>query len=360
VNRDDLIGDIYEAGALPGRWAGLLQAIAGRYDALGGNLFVSSLECQTGVTSPGIEATVRAFAEEGWNERNSRVGRLLARPPYPGFLTDLDLHSEEEVRTLPMYAEFLNPRGAGAGAGTLVQGAGDDSLMLTIEGFPSHKAARAAIGELDALRPHLARAATLSAQIGLERARGAVLALNEIGVAAAMLDIQGRVVAANSRFSGLLGGTLGDMRQRLRLFDAAGDLRLEAAIARLRYTGIGSSIGFSGPPQNRGMAALHLLPLRGQARDLFSGAASIALIADVRRRAAPNSDLLQALFELTPAEARVARGLTDGLTLEDVAAASSVSISTVRSQLKSVYQKTLTRRQSELVALLMQFGTPLS
>jgi len=358
VGRDELIGDIYEAGALPGRWAGLLHAIAGRYGALGGNFFVSSHECQTGISSHGIAATVRAFAEAGWNERNSRVGRLVAHPPHPGFLTDLDLHTEEEVRTLPMYAEFLNPRGAGAGAGTLIQGAGEDRLMLTIEAFPDHAAARAAIGDLDALRPHLARAATLSAQLGLERARGAVLALNEIGVAAAMLDLQGRVVAANDRFGGLIGSALGDMRQRLRLFDTAGDLRLEAAIARLRRSGLGSSIGFAGPPHNRGMVALHLMPLRGEARDLFSGAAAIALIADPRRRAAPNSDLLQILFELTPAEARVARGLTEGLQLGDIAASSGVSISTVRSQLKSVYQKTLTRRQSELIALLLQLRAP--
>jgi DNA-binding CsgD family transcriptional regulator len=62
---------------------------------------------------------------------------------------------------------------------------------------------------------------------------------------------------------------------------------------------------------------------------------------------------LAALFELTPAEARVARQLLQGLTIDEIAAQSDRSAATVRTQVNALLAKTQTRRQSELVQLLM-------
>ena len=55
---------------------------------------------------------------------------------------------------------------------------------------------------------------------------------------------------------------------------------------------------------------------------------------------------------LTPAEAKVAGLVGNGVTLAEAARVSGVAISTVRNQLKAVFAKTETHRQSELVALL--------
>jgi hypothetical protein len=57
----------------------------------------------------------------------------------------------------------------------------------------------------------------------------------------------------------------------------------------------------------------------------------------------PPAAILAKAFRLTPSEARLAREL-------------KISRHTARNQLKSVVAKTNTRRQSELVALLMQVG----
>ncbi|WP_462119605.1 helix-turn-helix transcriptional regulator [Methylorubrum extorquens] len=61
---------------------------------------------------------------------------------------------------------------------------------------------------------------------------------------------------------------------------------------------------------------------------------------------------MQGLFDLTPAEARVARDIARGLGVPEAAVQAGVTEGTIRSQLKAVFAKTGTSRQAELAALL--------
>lgn len=60
-------------------------------------------------------------------------------------------------------------------------------------------------------------------------------------------------------------------------------------------------------------------------------------------------------FVLTRAEARLCRALADGLTINDYREKWKVATSTARSQLRSVFDKTSTRRQSDLLRLIFLF-----
>jgi DNA-binding CsgD family transcriptional regulator len=62
---------------------------------------------------------------------------------------------------------------------------------------------------------------------------------------------------------------------------------------------------------------------------------------------------LARLFGLTPAETAVALALADGKTPDEHAAEAGVGISTVRTHLRAVFDKTCTRRQPELVRLMV-------
>ena len=66
----------------------------------------------------------------------------------------------------------------------------------------------------------------------------------------------------------------------------------------------------------------------------------------------PTAEVLQGLFDLTPAEARVARAIAERRTVEAIAGMLGVSRETVRTQLKSVLAKTGMARQADLAALL--------
>jgi DNA-binding CsgD family transcriptional regulator len=69
-------------------------------------------------------------------------------------------------------------------------------------------------------------------------------------------------------------------------------------------------------------------------------------------------DLLNGLFDLSPAEIRAANGLLEGKTIDDLAARFGLSRETIRSQMKAVLAKTGTARQSDLVSLLANVNVP--
>lgn len=62
--------------------------------------------------------------------------------------------------------------------------------------------------------------------------------------------------------------------------------------------------------------------------------------------------LLAAAFDLTPAECQIARLLADGIAIDKIALQLHKKQDTVRKQLQSIYQKTATSRQPELMRLL--------
>ena len=70
-------------------------------------------------------------------------------------------------------------------------------------------------------------------------------------------------------------------------------------------------------------------------------------------------DALWRMFDLTAREVELAQALLEGRTLPELARAHAVSKQTLRNQLSSIMRKTCTRRQSELVALLLQMARAL-
>jgi DNA-binding CsgD family transcriptional regulator len=58
------------------------------------------------------------------------------------------------------------------------------------------------------------------------------------------------------------------------------------------------------------------------------------------------------VFGLTPAEARLASIMAEGANPEEAAEELHISRDTARNQLRAIFAKTTTHRQSELVALL--------
>jgi DNA-binding CsgD family transcriptional regulator len=54
---------------------------------------------------------------------------------------------------------------------------------------------------------------------------------------------------------------------------------------------------------------------------------------------APPVELIQSLFDLTPAEARIARSLVSGKTVEEIALERSISVNTVRTHVRGVLRR---------------------
>jgi DNA-binding CsgD family transcriptional regulator len=80
------------------------------------------------------------------------------------------------------------------------------------------------------------------------------------------------------------------------------------------------------------------------------------ILVELANLPVPPEALLRRLFELTPAEARLAQGLSRGESLEEVAQALNVKMSTARTQLAAIFGKTQTGRQARLVAMLSRLA----
>lgn len=88
----------------------------------------------------------------------------------------------------------------------------------------------------------------------------------------------------------------------------------------------------------------------GGARD---GMAAASLILNRGASLSPaHRTVLRDLFELTDSEAAVTEALWEGLTIPEIASARMTSPTTVRTQIRSIFAKTLVSRQQDLIRLL--------
>ena len=210
------------------------------------------------------------------------------------------------------------------------------------------------LARLDALRPHLARSGMLAARWRLEKLRAAAEALALVGLPAAIIDLRGRVLVANElmeRMSPWIVWLPGD---RVALSDTTANELLRQAISELDEH-VAPSVR-SIPIKASGAtdaAVVHVVPVAGRARDLFDGGFGILVITPVSGSSTPGAMILQALYDLTPSEVKVAKGIAEGVSLDQLAARHSVTIDTVRAQAKAVFAKTGTHRQSQVAALLV-------
>jgi DNA-binding NarL/FixJ family response regulator len=123
----------------------------------------------------------------------------------------------------------------------------------------------------------------------------------------------------------------------------------------------------SAPPRGLSIArrrgrALSVMAAPNRAADPKGGrrkASVVLFVCDSDRQMDASEAVLQPLYGLSPAEARVAWGLMQGKSLEEICTQAGVSINTGRSQLKRVLEKTGTRRQGELIRLLLSGPAPL-
>jgi DNA-binding CsgD family transcriptional regulator len=85
-----------------------------------------------------------------------------------------------------------------------------------------------------------------------------------------------------------------------------------------------------------------------------AGTAAIVFVGDPEVREETDADLLSLYYDLSRAEARVASLLVQGKSVREVAEGLRVSLNTARTHLKRIFEKTGTRRQAELMQLILQ------
>ncbi len=209
----------------------------------------------------------------------------------------------------------------------------------------------------------LRRGLELSQRIGtseIERALYSAV-MDKLSVGVAILDAGGRVVKCSAKAEELLAARDGLQLYagKLRATCAKEDRDLQAAIrAALLAAVAGEAARSRGLALTKRSGNRHLGVIVQAAPDMKSAAASSAstlaiYIRDSEAHADVESDLVRQLFDLTPAEAAVARRLTAGLSLEDAAHSLDISRNTARAHLRSIFSKSGITRQTELVRMVL-------
>ena len=350
---DHLIDEIYEAAVRPAAWSGLLGRLAAMAGSESAHIFTIGQQDSSWVSSPDFSELAREYIDLRWPERTDRAERIF-RHPERRFLVDPNVYTREELRREPVYHEFLIPHGMGWGAAAGMTTTTGEMIVVDIERSLGRGVVEPdVLRRLDVLRPHLARAVLLSSKIGLSALEDRSEAFESIGLPAAILGRAGRTLVMNSLMRSLMPFTVRDEADGLTFVHGPAQASYRDAISRIEA-------GRSQPappiaiPSAAGFPAYvaYAMPMRRSALDMFAGAVSNIVLSPIKARVPLDPKVLEAIFGLTPAEARVTGEIAAGRTVKQTAQTLVVSSETVRVQLKSVFRKTDTRRQLELATLL--------
>lgn len=349
-----LIDRIYESALIPEKWQSTVDAIAERTQSASGSIlvFTGNRAPRFRSTSLTQQALDEFCSSDAW-QRSQRAPFMIENLP-GSFICDADYLTAEQFER-DSVALSLRSLGLGWQLGTAIPMPERSMVNFTFERkIEDGRHSPAQVTMLNGLRPHLARAGLLAARLGLERAQTAVATLECLGLPAFVISLSGSVVAVNRLGDALSSVLLPAAHGRLTIADAAANALLQTAIAGPGRAGEDCvrSIPLKAT-QDRNPMILHLVPLLGDANDIFSSAATLIVVTTVSMtEKLPDARILDALFDLSPAEARLALALASGRTLKQAAADSEIQFSTARSYIESVLRKTGTHQQSQLVALL--------
>jgi DNA-binding CsgD family transcriptional regulator len=304
-----------------------------------------------------LEVRARATADDNlWFQRGA--AQLLAE----GISDDERLTDARELHRTRFHADFLRPADLEHGMGLYLGQDGDNDrsmVVMTINRsgrFGCYTDDERALAK--ALLPHLRNAFALHGRLrGLSEAgRAYRMTLDQLEQPVILVSAHGTVAFANVRAQALEAEATCLQRRHGRLVAVhpADDTLLQTALVRvLRGDTGGDPLSMPLRARDGTVAALlTLCPAREPVFDQWTpgGVAAALFVRPLGPRRL--ADDVRAAFAFTPAEFRLAGLLQQGDSLDGAAVRIGISKNTARTQLRALFEKTGTHRQSELVALL--------
>lgn len=218
----------------------------------------------------------------------------------------------------------------------------------------------------ETLMPHLQRALMLYVQFSQTQSKvlGLESALDSLGHAVFGLDRKGRVILSNRQAEAMVQAATAIRMDRNRLVSVFPEQnhRLQKCLSEAVAVGAGMGLSLGSSLLLYGKSRKS--PLRITATPFISSLphhatqlAALVFVSDPANSPQSRGAILAALYALTPMETRVADLLLTGLEVREVAHALSISLETARFHTKRVLTKTGTRRQPELMRLMLSLPT---
>ncbi len=338
---------LVSAAADPEAWAAALHDISDKTRSAGAILFHRSAMAGTPV-SRGVAEAMDVYWKENWIARDIRL-RAIPTQMSLGLGTDEDCVSVDEMRTAPLYNDFLARFRMKwfAGVGFNVAG---QMWCLSIQRSPGQ-------GQFDASeRKVLTRMSRMMADVGelnhlIAEAKtiGLTSALDRFGDYWITYDFLGRQVGRSEAGRTLSNQsvTLSELVHREPLASHFANTLAAVRGGGLKMVGCAeSTVAIPGAVVT--IKAIRLSDIHAG----FGRAQYLVALRENRIAAVASESVLRLRYGLTQAEAALARAIAQGMPLREAAEMRPIAYETARAQLKSIFGKLGVHRQSELIALL--------
>ena len=364
-----LIGDIYDCALDRGRWVATIERIATCFGACHGTILTQG-------------ARDVSFYYDWGMPPEWKQAFLEKYAPISPFLT-LDWHFDiddpvtvsrfmdpADLRLTAFHREFLTPLNW------------FDFLMVILEKSTTQISTFGVVRTPEAglfddqdktlmrmLSPHIRRAIVFDGMIGDggSRANNLRAALNALPYPMFLFDAQSACIEMNEAAEAFIrdSDALHMDGRAVRARDRSLDSGLSQAIA----AGVSDHAQASALPRSfafhqadgRGFVA-HVMPLTPGLRSALGGqapAVCVMFVQPVGELQPLPGEILVRLYGLTPAETRMLGLLARGFNLDDTAATLGIAMTTARTHLRHLFEKTGTDRQSALVRLALSgFPSP--
>jgi len=367
-----LIESIYDAALDPDQWYEVTRLLRQTFNSPAAGLFIQNRWTQDFQQAPmlGIETKYLNSYAAYYSRTNPWAQAGLFRPDLTITESTVDRHYNRPgaYHESEFYNDWVKPQGFYYSMGGTVRTFGPETVNFTFfRPYDAGPYSRRELHLFETVKPHIGRAVEIGGR--LESLNAQLQShwhlLDQLPMGIALLDEESRLVHANGKAEKYLSeGTLlkaknGFLESPRKEANASLQKAIRAASAFLR--GEATSHPFSltlAPPDDSQRLAVTAVPIPGESSPLGGTRPAIyVFLCRPEQNQSLDHQGLQSHFDLTPAEARLAKQLARGLELKEAAHKIGVSYETARSYLKSILAKTGTHRQHELLTLLLSDWT---
>lgn len=359
----DVLGVIYGAASGEEEWLTAITTLRDLFRGSSANFVrhgpdIGPLDLIATETDPVFH---ERFVAEFASEANPFIQKAMQAEAGKVF-TDRTLFDRDELRASRYWNEWMAPQDMYSGMFCKIWISDTSIWAFNVQrGSRQEEFGRTEIALLERLLPHLTRAMRISRY--RLTAEALTSAFYQLPFGILLIGADQRIVEMNE----LAGILLTRPGSRLRIeggrlvptCSSAGELR--AAITRARLAPSletpGNSDFLIRQPASHGSSGNLIVSVMPIANRKDFGPIWEPMAAVILREVVPQlpegfDTHLRAIFNLTPAEARLAANLCAGQSLKSSAELQDIRFSTARHYLENIFQKTGTRQQSQLVALL--------
>jgi len=366
-----LIGDIYDAALDPAQRIDVLEKIAGFSGGQSGGLLSKhslgkseNLYCYVGADPDSLQV---------YSESYPKLDPTADLPHFgvQQVVSAAQLVPHDEFRRGRFYREWARPNGWVDVASVVIEKSATSCTFLSVV---RHEASGLVDDEMRRrmalLVPHVRRALLIGKTINLKQAQRVCFSDILDGLSAGMIlvDVNGQIVHANAAGNAILEAA--DFLRTVCGRLVAGDPAINTALREILVAANASDsvLGVKGialplTAHDGVRYVAHVLPLTSGARRVACLAYNAVAALFIRKAAleafAP-PEVIGEMYKLTPTELRVLLAIVDIGGVPEVAAALGVAVTTIKTHVSRLFEKTGVARQADLVKLVAGFSTPLA